>query len=380
MAASTAVQFIFGVLASFLLDDFGITRSRLGLLTTVAFLVGAVSSIPAGRLVDRIGGRRVQIGSLAVIGLAILTMAGAPSFGVLLAGAALTGSALATCNPMTNKLIAAHTEAGQRGVVMGIKQAGVQAGAFLIGTVIPLAALTWGWRAALLVTIAVPVAAGVATGVIVPPDAPEDTTDAPEQRRSLPAPVLWLTAYAALMGAGVAAFATYVPLYAQEVVGMSLGAAGLVTGLVGLIGIMSRIAWAWAAERTGRFSTPLTLLGAGSVAAAVLVLSAEPLGPAALWAGAVLFGATAISWNAIGMLAVLVEVAPQDAGRASGLVQTGFYAGFVASPILFGYSVDVTGGYGPGWTAIAIVFVFAAAVAVRHHRSTRGTAAPGAPS
>jgi MFS family permease len=370
MAASTAVQFIFGVLASFLLDDFGISRSRLGLLTTVAFLVGALGSIPAGRLVDRIGGRRVQIGSLAVIGLASLTMGGAPSFGVLLVGAALTGGALATCNPTTNKLIAAHTEPGQRGVVMGIKQAGVQAGAFLIGTLIPLAALAWGWRAALLATIAVPVVAAAATRMIVPPDAATDLADAPALRRPLPAPVLWLTAYAALMGAGVAAFAAYVPLYAQEAIGMSLGAAGLVTGLVGLIGIASRIAWAWAAERTGRFSAPLTLLGAGSVAAAVLVLSAEALGAPALWAGAVLFGATAISWNAIGMLAVLVEVGSQDAGRASGLVQTGFYAGFVASPILFGYSVDVTGGYGPGWTAIAGVFVVAAAVAVGLHRST----------
>jgi predicted MFS family arabinose efflux permease len=369
MAASTAVQFIFGVLASFLLDDFGITRSRLGLLTTVAFLMGALGSIPAGRLVDRIGGRRLQIGSLVLLGLAYLTMAGAPSFGVLLVGAALTGGALATCNPMTNKLIAVHTEPGQRGIVLGVKQAGVQAGAFLIGTLVPLAAIAWGWRVALLTTIAVPAAAAVATGLVVPPDAAGDLADAPTQRHPLSSRVWWLTAYAALMGAGVAAFGTYVPLYAQESLGMSPGPAGLITGVVGLIGIASRIAWAWATERTGRFSGPLTLIGAGSVAAAVLVLSAEVLGAPALWAGGVLFGATAISWNAIGMLAVIVEVAPHDAGRASGLVQTGFYAGFVASPILFGYSVDVTGGYGPGWSAIALLFVVAAAVAVGHHRS-----------
>jgi MFS family permease len=372
MAASTAVQFIFGVLASFLLDDFGISRSRLGLLTTVAFLVGASGSIPAGRLVDRIGGRRVQFGSLGLIGLATLTMAGAPSFGVLVVGAALTGIALTTCNPMTNKLIAAHTEPGDRGMIMGIKQAGVQAGAFLIGTLIPPTAIALGWRAALLASIAVPLAAAVATGMVVPPDSAADLAHAAARGRALPASVRWLTAYAALMGAGVAAFGTYLPLYAQETVGLSLGAAGLVTGLVGVIGITARIAWAWAAERTGRFSAPLTLLGGGSVAAAVLVLSADAYGAPALWAGAVLFGATAISWNAIGMLMVLVEVGSQDAGRASGLVQTGFYAGFVASPILFGYSVDVTGGYGPGWTAIAGVFVAATAVAVGHHRSAHG--------
>jgi predicted MFS family arabinose efflux permease len=368
MAASTAVQFIFGVLARFLLDDFAISRSRLGLLTTLAFLIGALGSIPAGSLVDRIGGRRVQIGSLVLIALATATMAAAPNFGLLLLGSALTGGALATCNPTTNKLIAAHIEPGQRGVVMGTKQAGVQAGAFLIGALIPTIAIAWGWRAALLATVAVPAIAAAATALFVPPDPVGDPPQVPRRRRPLEAGVWWLAAYAALMGAGVAAFGTYVPLYAQETVGMSLRAAGLITGVVGVVGIVARIAWAWSSERTGRFSTPLTLLGAGSIVAIVLVLSADDLGSPALWAGAILFGATAISWNAIGMLAVLAEVDQQSAGRASGLVQTGFYAGFVASPTLFGYSIDVTGTYQRGWAGIAVAFVLAALVAVVRQR------------
>jgi nitrate/nitrite transporter NarK len=220
----------------------------------------------------------------------------------------------------------------------------------------------------MLATAVVPAAAAVATVLVVPRDPVANSPAAPAQGRPLPAGVWWLAAYAALMGSGVGAFSTYTPLYAQETIGMSLGSAGLVTGVVGIIGIVARIAWAWASERTGRFSTLLMLLGAGSIVAIILVLSADGLGAPALWAGAVIFGATAISWNAIGMMAVLVEVDQQAAGRASGLVQTGFFAGFVASPALFGYSVDITGTYRLGWAAIAVVFVLAAAVARGWHQ------------
>jgi predicted MFS family arabinose efflux permease len=227
MAASTAVQFIFGVLARFLLDDFAIERYQLGLLTTTAFVAGCLCSVPAGRLVDRIGGRRVQIGSLLLVSLAMGTMALAPNYGWLLVGAALTGGALASCNPTTNKLIARHVDAGRRGVVMGVKQAGVQAGNFLIGVSLPAVATAWGWRTAMTLTVAIPAVTIVATLWLIPRDTRSELRPAGdrEARRTLHAGVWWLAAYAALMGAGVAAFSGYLPLYAEEVIGVSVGTA-----------------------------------------------------------------------------------------------------------------------------------------------------------
>jgi predicted MFS family arabinose efflux permease len=377
MASSTAVQFVFGVLARWLLEDFAISRAQLGLLTTAAFVVGGVGSVPGGRLVDRIGGRRVQIASLTLICVSSLIMAASPTYPLLLLGAALTGGALATCNPTTNKLIASHMDPGDRGVVMGLKQAGVQAGAFLIGISIPAAATAWGWRIALAATVVVPAATIAASLLLIPPDARSElrVSGQAEARQALQPSVWWLASYALLMGAGVAPVSGYVPLYAEEALGLSVGAAGLVAGVIGLVGILSRIAWGWGAERLGQFSKPLTWLSVGAVASVLLLLSARALGPPALWAGALTFGATAITWNAIGMLAVLAEVSPQDAGRASGLVLTGFYVGFVVSPMLFGYSVDRTGSYDLGWGAVALVFVLAAAVAAGWHRS-RGLRSP----
>ena len=365
MAASTFVQFFFGNLAPFLLDEFEVSRSRLGLLTTVAFVVGGLGSLPAGRLVDRLGGRRVLVGLLGLVIVATLGMALAPSFTAMLVGAGLAGGALAGCNPTTNKLIADHLEPGERGWIVGIKQAGVQFGAFFTGAILPFTAVSLGWRWALAVTIAVPAAAIAATLLLIPSGS--GSLEEPRSsagRTPLGSTVWWMTAYAALMGAGVAAIGAWIPLYAQEGVGLTVKSAGVLAAAIGVVGIASRVAWGWGTERIGQFSMPLAVMGLGSTIASLLLMAAPGTGQWLLWVAAVLFGASAVTWNAVGMLAIVAEVDSDVAGTASGMVLSGFYAGFVVSPILFGYSVDRTGGYVWGWGGIALVFFAATAVAV----------------
>lgn len=372
MAASTFVQFFFGNLAAFLLDEFGVSRSRLGLLTTVAFVVGGLGSLPAGHLVDRLGGRKVLVGLLGLVIVATLGMALSPSFGAMLLGAALAGGALAGCNPTTNKLIADHTEPGERGWIVGIKQAGVQFGAFFTGAILPVTAVALGWRLALAVTIVVPVIALAAALLLIPSDSGSSKHPRPgADRASLSSTVWWMTAYAALMGAGVAAIGAWIPLYAQEGVGMSVNSAGVIAAAIGLIGIVSRVGWGWGTERIGQFSMPLAVMGFGSTFASLLLIAAPGTSSLLLWVAAVIFGATAVTWNAVGMLAIVAEVDSDAAGTASGFVLSGFYAGFVVSPILFGYSVDRTGAYVWGWGGIALVFSAATVVALAWDASRR---------
>jgi nitrate/nitrite transporter NarK len=59
MATSTFFGYAFGVLGPFIIDEFDISRSQFGLLSTVFFVVGGGASLPAGRLVDRMGAWRV---------------------------------------------------------------------------------------------------------------------------------------------------------------------------------------------------------------------------------------------------------------------------------------------------------------------------------
>jgi hypothetical protein len=178
------------------------------------------------------------------------------------------------------------------------------------------------------------------------------------------------------MGFGVGAVSAYLPLYAVEELGFSRGTAGLAAALMGFVGIGARVGWGHRQDRT---TTPvmrsLGTLAVGSVVASVAMASAASLGSAPLWAGAAVFGATAVAWNALGMLSIVRDVDVAVAGRASGRVLLGFYIGFVLGPVSFGWAADHV-GYGTGWVAVTAAFVVAAGLTARWVR-TGPAASPG---
>jgi predicted MFS family arabinose efflux permease len=359
MGTGTYAGYAFGVLGPHLIDEFEISRFQLGLLTTSFFLVGGPLSLAAGRATDRFGARRVMLVSFGIAAVATIAMAVAPAYPAMLLAAAAAGLGLAAGNPVTNKLIAIHLPPGRRGLVMGGKQAGVQVGAFLVGALLAPLAVQIGWREALAWSAVVP-ALGLAIALFIVPgdrglhaDA-GSSVDASDS--TLPPGVRWLTAYAFLMGSGIAAINAYLPLYLVERGGAAPELAGAVVATIGLVGVFSRVAWGWASERMPTFTLPLLLLGAGAVVAIGLVLAVERLGLWVAWPAAVLIGASAVTWNAVGNLAVITESGSRLAGRATGLLTFGFYIGFVGSPMVFGLVVDGLGSYAFAWALIAAVF------------------------
>lgn len=374
MAVSTFMAYALGALGPFMTDDLDLSRTAFGSLTTMLFAVGAALSPVAGPLVDHFGGRRSLLVLFATGAAGTLVTAGAPNFTALLAGVAVTGLSVAMGNPATNQLLAVHVPVRRRGTLTGIKQSGVQAGAFLAGAGLPGLAEAVGWRPALASSTLLAALGAAGAVVSVPRRRPSGIPEPPRRRdpsrARLDPAVNRLAVYALLMGLGVGATGAYLPLYAVEELGFSRAVAGLPAGLIGLIGIVARVGWG---RRQDRSTTPvarsLTTLAAGSVTAGGLLWAAGTTGVALLWAGAIVFGATATAWNALGMLAIVRDVDVSLAGRASGRVLAGFYAGFVAGPISFGAAVDAVGGYAAGWAGITAAFVAAAVVAARWHRS-----------
>jgi hypothetical protein len=80
---------------------------------------------------------------------------------------------------------------------------------------------------------------------------------------------------------------------------------------------------------------------------------------------ALLLGAGAIAWNAVGMLAVMDFTPATLVGKGTGLVLFGFLLGLAAGAPLLGLSVDVTGTYVPGWLGAASLLAGCAVVAGR---------------
>jgi len=372
MISATFVVNSFGILSRFLIDDLNLSRAQVGGLVSAFSIVAAFASPPVGRLVDRIGDRSgaAWLFSLSAIGMAGIAIAS--TYALLLAAAALSGLAQSFANPATNKFIARYIETGRRGLTVGIKESGVQVGIFLGGLLLPLGALTIGWRLTIVLSAILPLAALVLSRLLLDPTAASEEGPSPEGSVRRPfTGVSWLAAFSFLMGVGAGAILTYLPLYAQEVVGMTVSQAGGVVALTGLVAIGGRISWALLSDRVVHFAVPLMAVALVASAAATLIQGASALGASLLWLGAILAGSSSASFSSITMLAVIEGAESAEHGRASGIVLMGFLLGLAAGPPAFGYSVDVTNSYTLRWWAVLLSFAGAAFVARGWFRSVR---------
>jgi MFS family permease len=188
--------------------------------------------------------------------------------------------------------------------------------------------------------------------------------------------VWWLAVYGFLMGLGGGALLTYLPLYAQEGLGLTVTQAGIIVGVVGFVALLGRVGWSALSERVSHFGGVLALLALMASAATVLLRLAPALGVGMLWAGALLAALSSSSWNSVAMLAVMQEAGPSRAGSASGVVLLGFLGGLAIGPPIFGYSVDATGSYRTGFLGMALVFFVSAVVASWWLRRVRRVTAP----
>lgn len=370
MAAAPFVVAATSVLAPLIIEDLGLRRVQIGLLTSVVYIVSALAAPHLGSVVDRFGGRRTMIALFAGAGVAMIGLAVAPNYPMLVVAAALIGVPMGLANPVTNHLVQARIEPGSRGLLMGVKQSGVKMGQSAASAVLPALALALGgWRQTFAATVPV-MAVGLVLGALVlrgEQSTPPSRRQATPSRAAHPL-VTTLAVFGFLMGTGQAAMGAYLTLYAFEELAFSVTAAGAVTAVLGFIAVLARILWGRLAERLTSVAAPLTGVAIGAALAVVLVMAAEVVGAGVIWVGVVLFGITAPVWLVIGMLAVLRTVEPAATGRSSGLVFRGFSIGFIVGPLAFGYSVDRLGSYLPGWAGIGIMFLVAAVVAQRFRR------------
>ncbi|MGH3662029.1 MAG: MFS transporter, partial [Micromonosporaceae bacterium] len=341
MGVAPVMQYAVGVLAPFLVEDAGVTRLQVGLYTSMLFVIAAIGSPVFGVLVDRLWPRAVLSSIFLFGGLSAVLAAGARSYGWLVASAMAAGMPMALTNPVTNRLVQAHVPAGSRGRLMGIKQSGVMVAQTMVGFTLPPLALWVGWRGAFLAALAITCCGLVLTWSTIPawtaqPRAPV----AGQPRRRLPSGVRWIAVYAAFMGAGQAAFSSYLALYAYQRVHVSEARAGLTVGLVGLVAAASRIGWAPAVERSVSLAFPLRLVALGAVPAAACLAAAEHLGWWVLLIGALGYAASGPVWNVPGMLAVFRLVEADVTGKASGWIYMGFSCGFMVGPVAFALLVE----------------------------------------
>lgn len=345
MAAATLAPAALGILATFVIDDLDITRATLGWVVSTNVILAAALSPFAGTFADRLGGKAALIVVFGTSAAAFAVFGLTAALVMLFVGSAIAALSQAGGNPSTNTLIGQVLPRGDRGVVTGIKQSGVQAGIAVAGLTLPAIALWLGWRQAMLVVALGPILAGLVAMLVVPKTSGH-LASRKDMAGALPPAIRWLTAYGFLFGfAGAVTF--FLPLFTEESLGFDPRLAGVAAAVGGIVAFVSRIVWARRAEVKDDYTGPLgTMAILGMVAAVLFLLS--PQATVLVWFAVILTGMSTSAWNSVGMLAVINEP-DTPTGRASGYVLLGFLLGLGIGPPLYGATIDATGDYVVMW-------------------------------
>jgi MFS family permease len=155
LALSSADAATVGAIAPQLEHALHIGNAKIGLLSSVALLTGAVFVVPVGLMVDRV--KRIPLLSVSIVlwSVASLTSAFAGSYGTLLLSRLALGAVTATAGPSIASLIGDYFPAQERSRIYAYILAGEASGTAAGFTLSGAVASIFTWRAA-FVLLALP--------------------------------------------------------------------------------------------------------------------------------------------------------------------------------------------------------------------------------
>ncbi|HUZ85154.1 MAG TPA: MFS transporter [Gaiellales bacterium] len=340
-------------------------------------LGSAAMLIPAGMLVDRLGGRRVLLagGAINCIGDVAAGLSHSPwafAAGLLVAGA---GGAAVPVAGMTSLL--REFSPAERGMAMGWRQLAVPLGGTIGSVALPALVSLGGVRLAL---ISAGVAAGLAAAAfsLVPEASPTATTGGRGLDGALSVPGMRaLIVCGVLYAWALGGILTYYTSAARHE-GLTAGLAAAGFTVLNLTAAAARPIWGRLADRGHGTHRAQTLRNTGIVAA--VAAASMPLALAAGAAPALLATAL-VSFGIFGFNGVLYLLAGElageaRAGRAVGIASTVVF-GFssVASPVA-GLAIE-SNGYGAVWVIAAVTAAAGAVAAMRLPHASAGYSGTG---
>jgi predicted MFS family arabinose efflux permease len=358
-------SFLVGALALQIHKDLDAGVEAVAAGVTIFFLAGALAAGWGGRLADHIGALRAMRRCILVTAGALAAAALAPSLPLLFVLLAVAGVANAVTQPAINLFVAEQIPGDRQGLGFGIKQSGIPAAILVSGLALPVLALPLGWR----VTLAVCALAPLAVGLALPRGETVHVSRRPASRR--PSRALLLTAFGAALGtAGPSALGAYLVASAVDV-GIGEGTAGLLAALASGLSLATRVTLGARADRRHDYGLTVVvlLLVGGSVGFALMASNTI----AVFVIGSLVAFTLGWGWPGLFNLAV-VSSNRETPASATGISQTGIYAGAAGGPAAFGL-LAAGPGYGVACAASAVTALLAAGVLWLARRETAAVAA-----
>jgi len=347
------------VIGPLMTEAAGVPIERIGYFSALSTLGSMWYLMSCGPLLPRFGPvRLLQVGvGLAAISILLVTLA---DWTLVLFAAFLFGLGYGPVPPASSDILARHTPGARRGLAFSIKQAGVPVGHAIGGLSIPILAVVFDWRVALVVAGALAV---VAVFSITPLREGFDAGRTRNQRVAIlrffaPSNLLqpyrlvratpglpWITYAGFCFACAQGCLFSFYVAYLTADLGLAVTITGFAYAALQAAGACGRILAGWVADRVTGITT-LTALGITSMGA-LLLTAALPVGIALplLLATAAITGLAGVSWNGV-YLAEVARLSPEGrVGEATSASTFFSFIGYAVGPALFSFLVETTGGY-----------------------------------
>jgi MFS family permease len=332
----------------FVLADYNVTYTEVGLALVVFNVVTAVLQTPAGFLVDRVGARVLLVGALVLESAAFAVIGLVPSFRLFVAMFGVAGLANTIYHPADYALLSHRVSPKRMGQAFSVHTfAGI-----LGGTAAPVSLLLMqdivGWRGAFLVAAALGLA--IAGLVAFPRDMGSDHSQ-PEKpsadagttltgwRLLLSPPILGNLVFFMLLSLASAGLQNYSVVALNALYDTPVKTATTALSAFMLAGAAGVLAGGFVASRTSRHSY-VAVAGLSASALTALVIGLYDLSPVALIVVMSIggfFGGLIMPSRDL----IVREVTPPGSfGKVFGFVTTGFNISGIIAPLIFGAIMD----------------------------------------
>jgi MFS family permease len=331
------------MLFPFLRAQLGVGYIELGFALTVFAVVSGLTQAPLGYIVDHVGARKILLAGLCLGGVALIMLGLHLSYTWLVASAGLLGVANSVYHPANYAILSAHMDDARMGRAFSVHTfAGFLGGA--VAPAIMAALVTWiGGFGALIVAGAVGPLVAVLLVTLGVPDAGAKhrrASGAATPQQSIVTPLLiMLTIFFTLLGLSSAGIGNFGVVALMSGYGASFSTANVALTVYLGASAVGVLAGGVLADRTKRHGQVSAACFAVNAAVVFLIACTTPptvLLIAAMMVAGFLGGVIAPSRD----MMVLNAAPAHAAGRAFGIVSTGFNFSGIASPLLFGWIMD----------------------------------------
>jgi MFS family permease len=336
-------MFVLPMLFPFLKERLGVGYVDLGFALTILAVVSGLTQAPIGYLADHFGARKILLIGLTLGGFALIMLGLHLSYPWLIASAVLLGVANSVYHPANYAILSAHMNEARMGRAFSIHTfAGFLGSAVAPGIVAALAGTIGGSGALIVSGMAGPLVALLIIALRTPDAHRANSTanGAHASRQNILTPALiMLTIFFLLLNVSTGGINNFGVVALMSGYGAAYSTANIaLTAFLGA-SALGVLAGGFLADRTQRHGQVASVCFAAD-AIVVLIIAFTTLPPAVLTVamalGGFLSGVIAPSRDML----VRQAAPPGAAGRAFGIVSTGFNVGGIVSPLLFGWIMD----------------------------------------